>query len=326
MAHPRKSARRLLVLAPWLLMACGGEAEPEGLPASRPPAPTASAAGNEPPEIERVDLQPRDPRPGEELRAEVRASDPEGDSLTLSYRWTVDGEPVEGGAALRLESFQKGSAIEVEVVATDAHGAQSPAVRQRTGVGNQPPVLREVAIEPAEEITVESDVTASPRGDDPDGDVLTFEYRWSVNGREAGTDAALLAKRSFRRGDSIDLAVVADDGNEESEPLRIETIRVMNAEPRITSEPGGFDGDGAFQYRLETEDADGDRVLRYRLVEGPKGMRVDALKGLVTWDPRDDQAGEHVVVIEVDDRAGGTGRQSFALSVAFEAPPAAAAN
>ena len=86
----------------------------------------------------------------------------------------------------------------------------------------------------------------------------------------------------------------------------------------ITSAPGGFGGDGAFRYQVAAEDPDGDRRMRYRLLEAPPGMSVDVLFGMVTWTPTESQAGSYPVVIEVDDMEGGKSTQGFEVHVAFD--------
>jgi hypothetical protein len=312
-----------------LLAACGSDEEPLAMgapmgagPEAQEQAVLAAGSGNQPPVIESVVLRPREPRAGEELKAQVRFSDPDGDRVTLAYRWTVTGRRVKAGPSLHIEKLPKGARIEVEVVASDGHGESEP-MADSVGVGNQPPVVLGVVLEPLGEVTVAQEVAASPRASDPDGDGLEFQYTWWVNGKPADVDGPMLPKGSFRRGDTIELSVVATDGRDESEPLRSQAIEVVNAAPRITSRPGSFDDEGAFRYELAVEDADGDRRHRYHLVEGPEGMLIDAFQGVVSWEPQENQAGAHSVVLEVKDRAGGSDRQSFALNVEFGPPPAA---
>ena len=120
------------------------------------------------------------------------------------------------------------------------------------------------------------------------------------------------------RGDQIELSVVAHDGQESSEPLRSAPFTVANSAPQITSTPGAFDEDGTFRYAVLADDPDGDRALRYQLVAGPDGMRIDVVTGELTWTPMPDQAGSHPVAIEVGDRKGGISAQSFDIRVQFE--------
>ena len=130
-------------------------------------------------------------------------------------------------------------------------------------------------------------------------------------------------RRSYDRGDTIEFEVSAVDAEDESEPWRSPPIRVINSPPVIASSPAGLREDGTFRYRIEPKDPDGDRVFRYRLVEGPKGMQLDWLSGVVTWRPGDDQAGSHAVKLEADDQRGGVAVQSFQITVEI-APKAAA--
>jgi hypothetical protein len=298
--------------------------------AGRPAGPAAGAAGNGPPRIEALRLVPGAPRPGDRVVAEVDWSDPEGDRVELSYQWLVDGRrlPGERGDSLHVEGLPKGRRIEVEVVARDAGGA-SEAARLGTRVANQRPILHDVILEPLGEVSVLNDVVARARATDPDGDPIRLRYAWRVNGErvEGDGEGEVLRATSFARGDRIELRVVASDGEDESEPLRSAPIEVANASPRFRSKPGRLDEDGVFRYRLEVEDPDGDRLFRYRLEKGPRGLRLDPVEGRITWTPEPDQAGDHEVVVQVDDRKGGTSTQSFGVAVEFEpaAPPAAPA-
>jgi hypothetical protein len=249
----------------------------------------------------------------------VEASDPDGDRLEIVYQWWVNGSKVDGGPSLHIDAVSKGSWIELRVVARDGEAESAPATAT-VRVANQPPVLLGVLLEPQGQITTQHDVTALPRANDPDGDELEYEFEWWVNGRRVDLDGPVLPTRHFRRGDRIELVVLASDGTAETEPLRSHPIEVLNASPRIASEPPSLDELGVFRYQAVAEDPDGDRQLRYRLLEAPSGMRVDPLDGLLTWEPRPTQSGRHPVVLEVEDGAGGKASQSFELRVEFTRP------
>jgi len=311
------------------IAACGSEEPVKAT--GRPMAETGTAVrpdgDNRAPVIERVVLRPTNPRPGERVTAEVTAADPDGDRVRLSYQWTVGHERMEGGPTLHVKSVAKGTPIRVRVVAEDGQTAGSPGTASVT-VGNQRPVLLGIAIEPRGNVTVGHDLQAVPRATDPDGDELDYAFTWRVNGRQVDGAQAVLPRSEFRRGDEITLAVLASDGSDESTPIESQPIAVGNAPPRIVSTPGDFEADGSFRYPVAVEDPDGDRRFRYRLVDAPDGMRVDFINGLVTWRPIAGDAGDHQVVLEVDDLSGGTTTQAFRVSVAFEAdpPPAAQAD
>jgi len=318
---------RIALLFALLAAGCSGGEEALSMQASGVEANVGDVSGsNRRPVIEGLYLSPQLPVPGDRVTASVEASDPDGDLIEIVYQWSVDGRRVEADASsLHVENLRKGSVIEVAAVARDGK-EQSEPVRAAVHVGNTVPVLQGVVIEPLGEVTADRDVTASPKAVDPDGDDVSFEYSWYVNGSPAGDDSPVLSAEHFDRGDQIEVTVIAYDLDDRSAPLRSAPIPVVNAVPKIVSVPGVFDDDGVFRYALEVEDVDGDRMFRYRLEEAPEGMQLDIVRGELSWEPREDQAGVHPVVVTVDDRAGGVARQRFDVQVEFESAfPAAAA-
>ncbi len=292
-----------------------------------PGAEAGATAANRPPVIQRVRLSPSVPRPGEPLVAIVSVMDPDDDPIEIGYRWRLDGQGAgTGGKTLRVPDTAKGALIDLEVVVSDGR-SQVRTANLSARIGNRPPEVTSVLIEPAEGITATDDIAASPRASDLDGDPLEFEYTWLVNGNVVAETGPVLSHSRFRRGDKIELEVVASDGTDESEPLRTPPLEVVNTPPRITSVPEGLDEAGVFHYAVAVEDPDGDRK-RFKLLKGPAGMSIGFLNGELSWDPDETQAGKHEVEIEVDDLAGGKTTQAFHLEVEFEAPspPAAPAS
>jgi len=321
--HGRAGAALALLALGWTLGCGSPQAEPSAPAAAADKTPAAPVA-NRAPEVQRVQLDPDPPQAGQRLRAEVQASDPDGDALGYTYRWQIDGERVGDGAVLQLPDEAKDARVELRVVVTDGQLESEPFITIRR-VENQPPRFEGLILEPSAEISSEDELVASPRAVDPDGDPITFRYRWLVNGSRVAANGPTLSSRHFRRGDRISLVVIASDAEDESDPLQSPEIRVVNAPPRITSRPSGVDSSGIFRYQVAVEDPDGDRALRYRLVEAPPGMTLDWLAGTLVWNPGQEQAGKHPVVIEVDDQAGGTASQAFEVEVGFEPAPASAA-
>lgn len=96
---------------------------------------------NAPPSVTRVALSPSPvARSGEELSARVEAADPDGDPVSLSYVWYVNGEPIyDVGSRLSGEQLRRGDEVTVAVTASDeeddSEEVQSDAVR----IENSPP-------------------------------------------------------------------------------------------------------------------------------------------------------------------------------------------
>jgi PKD repeat protein len=66
-----------------------------------------------------------------------------------------------------------------------------------------------------------------------------------------------------------------------------------------------------FTYQAAAVDVEGD-LLRYALLSGPAGAKIDPITGLLTWNAL---PGQYDFVIQVDDGHGGTALQSFTLKV-----------
>src|SRR5690606_17601629 len=85
-------------------------------------------------------------------------------------------------------------------------------------VGNTPPSLSSVLVQPNEP-REESFVTAQSFGqNDLDGDAVSLSYEWFVNGTSAGTGTGLDGD-SFSRGDTIYVIVTPSDATSSGSPV-----------------------------------------------------------------------------------------------------------
>jgi hypothetical protein len=309
------------------LAACGSEESSTGQLAPLA-VETQEGALNQAPVVRAVRLEPAQPTQDDRLRAVANVHDPEGDKVELSYRWRVDGLPVLGESpTLDLADVAKGARVEVVVTASDGRSEGEPASAVATVI-DRPPVLNGIALQPTQSVYPGDKVVVTPTGSDPDGDFVDFEIQWLVNGRPVNGDGRSFETAGLKKGDRIRVRVVATDGNGESAPLESADILVGSAHPEIVSSPPGITEEGVFRYAVEARDPDGDRNLRYRLAEGPEGMKIDEVLGEVEWRPGENQAGLHKVSIVVRDSSRLETTQSFEVTVsrAGEPPPAPAAS
>jgi hypothetical protein len=295
---------------------CGGQ---EPTPTGRSmdaPAQQSTRQSNQPPQITRVTIEPREAKPGMSLVARAEGTDPDGDALHFEYLWSVDGRRVEGrGASLLVPEEPKDTKIEVEVTASDGRARSAP-MRAEARVGNRPPVLVSIRLDPPDNVKIGKDVIAVPEARDPDGDPIRFRYEWRVNGKLVPGDRERLATNGLKRGDRIEARVVASDGDEQSPPSDSAPVAVANTPPQITSTPGrAASPDGVFRYTVEARDPDGDSNLRYRLASGPDGAHIDPVLGELVWQPTRDQVGTHPIEVVVDDGHGGETHQKFEVNV-----------
>lgn len=336
----RHIARALVATAggACLALGCGGDdvAAPSGRSMAAPAEvqQTADDGPNAPPVIKSVSLAPSDPLPGQTLVAHATVSDPDGDATQIAYRWHVDGALLTDATGPRFElgDVAKDTPIEVEVVASDGRAESEPRTAS-SRVGNQPPLVTSVRLDPGDGFRAGETIVAVVDVEDPDGDPVELSHQWFVNGLPVERDGTepRLATAGLKRGDLVAVRVVAEDEDDESDPVTTASIKVGNTAPEITSmPPAGVSEDGVYAYAVEAKDADGDRSLRFALATAPEGARIDPLLGELSWKPSFAQAGTHPIEVVVSDGKGGETKQRFEVTVravteTAGAPPAASA-
>ncbi len=294
------------------------------------PPPVEEHAENAAPVVESLVLNPPDPLPGTAVEANAEVWDPDGDPYRLTFDWEVNGEIVASGPhpRLTLNDVRKDDRIEVTVVATDGR-LESEPMRERARIGNRPPLLQGVLLEPLGTVRPGDELLASPEASDPDEDSVRFEYTWLLNGKETGKSGREFSTRGLDRGDKVKVRVVASDGSDTGRAAESREVTMGNSAPLIEEIPKLQSQDGQFRYAFEAKDPDGDRNLRFELEKAPDGMSIDPLLGVATWRPKASQAGVHQIEVMVRDSHGDASALQFEVTVTAtpgssdEQPPAA---
>ncbi len=164
---------------------------------------------------------------------------------------------------------------------------------------NTPPVMGNSNILP-ERPKVNSTLTAQVKATDADNDIVSFTYKWTLNGKFAGKESFLEA--DFKRDDLITVDVTPFDRDDSGKGIRLST-RIYNAVPVVSETEPSFDGKH-YKYQIDATDPDHD-MLTYKLKKGPDGMNLDANTGLVTWEVKPEDEGRHEVEVSVVDGNGG---------------------
>jgi hypothetical protein len=311
-------------------LACGSsDPQPSGAPLARKAQPaSAERDDNQAPTVDQLVLHPPRPLPGQQIEARIEARDPDGDPIRLALEWRQDGRVILRGTQTTVapEQMRKGQQIEVLVTATDGRDTSEP-LRAAVTVGNQAPLVQALYLAPDGEVAPGQDVTAAPQASDPDGDALDYEFEWRLNGNVVrGAEQARFDTAKLKRGDRLQARVRVSDGDAESPWAETMTLELANRAPRFAGLPAIVASDGEFRAELEAQDPDGDRSLRYRVITGPAGLSVDAVRGQLRWRPDPDAVGTHPVEVAVGDSFGAESAIRFELTVASsvaEAPPPA---
>ena len=180
--------------------------------------------GNTAPVVSSVTISPSSVYTNDTLSASVVSSDADGDALSLSYAWYVDGVLTRSGSSSSLSGasyFDRDEVVYVEVTADDGTDTDSEASSSVT-VENTAPTAPGVEITPTEPVAGD-DMTCSvtTASTDDDGDAISYTFGWDVDG-VAYTGAVDAAEDSVVDGADVGgsetwtCEVVASDGVGES--------------------------------------------------------------------------------------------------------------
>jgi len=322
--------KRVIACAITLLcVACGGPGEDEavGNPSNARSAPAANAA-NEAPEIVSAALEPSPAGASDPLQVVVVAKDAERDRVGVTIEWYRNGELVPDLTDTHAPagSFARGDRVYAIVYATDGKDEVSHQTSP-VFLGNSAPTLRRVGLTPPKAtaldlLQAEADVV------DEDGDPIELQHRWLRNGQPlAEASGPRLEPGVGHRAEVIVVQVRATDGSDPSPWVASAPLTLLNAAPSITTQPNyTLTGSAQYSYEVAAQDPDGDRPLKYELVQGPPGMVVDIVNGRVTWRVPPTAKGVYPIELAVSDPYGGKTTQSYSLAVGWNEAPANASD
>ncbi|MFH1465236.1 MAG: hypothetical protein ABIO70_12695 [Pseudomonadota bacterium] len=164
----------------WTARITPNDGEEDGAPAT-----AEVSIENAAPVVQSVVLGPSEAYEGSTLTAAAEARDADGDEITLSYAWIVDGVLVQEGAELTLtgEHFDKHQEVVVTVTPNDGFVDGEAVSSAAVTVRNTPPAAPGVTITPAPAYVDEDLVcTLTHAATDADGDPLETTFAWTVDG------------------------------------------------------------------------------------------------------------------------------------------------
>jgi hypothetical protein len=141
---------------------------------------------NTPPEITSVKLMPEILSAGDALYVETASRDADGDPVTISYEWTINGQPA--GSGQRLEPTPKrGDKISVKATPYDGADQGKPVVLERE-IANMPPLIVGHTESKFDGAVYSYQVKAS----DPDGDALVYSLAAAPIGMTIDSSTGLI--------------------------------------------------------------------------------------------------------------------------------------
>ena len=278
---------------------------------------------NTPPEILSVSLSPSTATTDTTLTVSSTASDAEGDPVTLSYVWSVDGVAVaETSSSLDgATHFDKHQVVSVTVTPNDGFTDGTPATSSSITIDNTPPTPPSLLFIPEAPVEGEDDVwcTVDTPAYDPDGDVVSLAFSWELDGSAwtGPLDTTEEADDTVPLTETVDGQVwrctVSPHDGEESGPSETSEVTIDNAQTRVfvtesatSSDMGGVAG-GDEHCQASAEEADlggtwsaylsgGGASAIARIAEGPY-YRIDGV--LIAHDKADLIDGSIAAPIEI---------------------------
>jgi len=273
---------------------------------------------NSPPVISSAKILPDEPNVESGLNVFVQSKNPGQNPVTYHYQWIKNGEEMTGANthAMGKGEFRKGELIQVKITPSNAKTDGTPFLSAAVKIVNSPPAIQEVWIEPKVAYATDG-LKANVKSSDPDGDSINYTYSWENNGVALSEEKTEILDRSrFKKGDSIAVTVIPDDGETSGSPQKSQPIIIANSPPVITSSPPERMNGNIYTYQVKAIDADNDAV-RFGLKTAPKGMDIDKETGFIRWEIRKGSHGKHPIEIEASDGEGAKGIQRYTFSVEF---------
>jgi|GEM_PF-2981383 len=152
-----------------------------------------------------------------EVRCDVGSSDPDGDPVTNTVNWYVNGTLAAANTETADPSiYVNGDELQCGATASDgANTSNEKLSAVEIVLNSRPSQLSSVSISPASASV--GDTLTCVLGDtsiDPDGDTVTYEYYWFINGSKdtAQNQNVAIDTSSYSEGDGVQCAVRPHDG------------------------------------------------------------------------------------------------------------------
>ena len=193
---------------------------------------------NSAPEMQAVSLSPNPASTQDDLICSYSVVDVDGDSVSVSFQWTMAGNTLSSTTDTLTGPFQQGDTITCQVTPSD--GTASGASMDSTiSITNTAPIVNTVALSPS--LVLTNDIlTATLSATDADGDTLSYSWDWYV---DSGSGAQLVLSNSgtssvdsldgvfyFEKMDSVYVSATASDGSV-SHSLTSSMLVIANTPP-----------------------------------------------------------------------------------------------
>ena len=161
------------------------------------------------PVVNTVSISPNNPSPSDDLTCSYGATDADGDTVSVSYQWTMGANILSSTSNILQGPFQQGDALTCSVTPYDGTD-YGMAMDATVTVNNTPPTITTLNLSPNTVYTNDV-IQASANGTDADGDPITYAWDWYV---DTGTGFVLVQSNAGSNSDTLDGVYHFDKGDQ----------------------------------------------------------------------------------------------------------------
>gem|GEM_PF-3750481 len=172
----------------------------------------------------------------DDLAVTATVTDPDGDTVTLTYQWSKDQalQSTQTTSMVSSTETTKGEKWWVTVTADDGRNGVSK-FSAWTPILNSKPVIGNVTVTPSSGGENTTFTCTPNNGFDADNDPITLNFQWYVNGQLVMMSFPTINGDYFDAGDEIVCTVTPRDDEEEGLPASSAPIVIGNGAPSIAS-------------------------------------------------------------------------------------------
>ena len=257
------------------------------------------------------------PQVGKLFEYQALALDGDGDELSYGLVESVDGVTIDEETGLVSGTLTELGTQELTISVSDGRGGEALQTLEFEVIEareNEAPVITST---PRTTAVVGSVYLSQLMVTDDVSGGLSFEVS-GPSGMTIDEEGLISWTPTAGQLGNHEITVEVTDSEDAVSTIDFEisvSHRGVNKHPRITSVPETVTTiESPYLYELSATDPEGDYLV-WSLESAPSGMAIDAVSGVLSWQPNPVNIGEHAIDVRVTDAGGLSAGQEFLLRV-----------
>ena len=159
--------------------------------------------------------------------------DADGDTVTLKVSWSVNGVDAGASTTLTGSSFSRGDKVACLITPNDGSEDGTTVTSAAVTINNSLPVVEKPSLTPLSPTTTSLLTCKEGKMTDADGDSVTAQYKWFVNGTGISATTGTLDSRYFAKKDLVVCSVAPYDGISSGTAVMSNVVTIGNTAPEV---------------------------------------------------------------------------------------------